>query len=65
MKFSVALQRKQVIGKLFFEDIYIFPIISSGNEIEESQISFFLLNGNKGSFITNLLSKNWVLNITG
>ena len=51
MKFSVALQRKQVIGKLFFEDIYIFPIISSGNEIEESQISFFLLNGNKGSTV--------------
>ena len=29
MKFSVVLQRKQAIGQLFVEDVYIFPIISS------------------------------------
>ena len=28
MKFSVVLQRKQAIGQLFVEDVYIFPIIS-------------------------------------
>ena len=28
MKSSVVLQRKQAIGQLFVEDVYIFPIIS-------------------------------------
>ena len=54
MNISVVLQRKQAIGQIFVEDVYIFPIISFTKRNRRIIDLSFLLYGNEGSFINFL-----------
>ena len=73
MKFSVELQRKQAIGQLLLEDIYIFPMVITflimynknhffyNSHVNHKNMNLLPKNKYKKTLLTynESLSKNW------